>query len=65
MLELLGQEIAKELDSVKFIGVQKGFGYIPDQCLFNCLKTKTTFLTNSLSEAYKKLELIRKSFKIS
>jgi len=62
-LHTLGYDIAKELDDVVFIGVQEGHesGAL---CTFNCMKTGTTFLTNSFAEAEMKLEIIRESFGI-
>ena len=60
MLQLLGHEIAKELDQVDFIGIQHGYGSITDNCAFNCLVTGSTFLTNSLEEAQIKVNDLRK-----
>ena len=64
MLDSLGKDMAKELEDVVFIGIQEGHESLGSLCTFNCMKTGTTFLTNSLIEAEAKLEIIRESFGI-
>jgi len=61
MLHSLGQDIAESLDEVQFIGIQQGYGTHQDICSFNCLVTGTTFLTNSIEEAERKLVVLRQS----
>ena len=63
MLEELGHIIAKELDDIVFIGVQEGFGTIPDYCSFNCMRTGTTFNTNCVIEAQQKLKIIKEKYR--
>lgn len=62
MLYIIGNEIARDMEDIEFVGVQKGFGNVPDCCMFNCMITKTTIMGNDHRTISEKLEKVRKDY---